>query len=350
MMGLFKWMRENLKLIMIAVVIVFVITCGVMYGVGGGKGADGKGPNDAVAKVNGKKVARADVERIALRIAEQQSASMPGVKASEDDIYLFRKQAVESMGLERELKKEIKARGVKVDRKELKEQVNAIIAQFPTKEEFESYLSRADKSMADFKDEVRFQMEQQKLVDKITSEIKVTDEDLKKFYEDGKDSIFKRPAGSNLLIAVFGNKAAAELAKKALESGAKWDGIMKEQKAENSSKEEKPDFIPAAQLSTEPFTAVKTLEAGKVSNVIQMSGAEKYFLFLKKSDEAEKILSFDEAKDDAVKMIQNQRGRMEVLRLVRKLRKNVEVEIIEDSFFIPQKTEAKPEESAPAKQ
>ena len=49
-------------------------------------------------------------------------------------------------------------------------------------------------------------------------------------------------------------------------------------------------------------------------------------------------------------MIQNQRGRMEVLRLVRKLRKNVEVEIIEDSFFIPQKTEAKPEESAPAKQ
>ena len=95
MMGLFKWMRENLKLIMIAVVIVFVITCGVMYGVGGGKGADGKGPNDAVAKVNGKKVARADVERIALRIAEQQSASMPGVKASEDDIYLFRKQAVD---------------------------------------------------------------------------------------------------------------------------------------------------------------------------------------------------------------------------------------------------------------
>ena len=53
---MFGWMRSNLKIIMIAVVIVFVITCGVMYGISTGSDNGGKRPTDAVAKVTGKKV------------------------------------------------------------------------------------------------------------------------------------------------------------------------------------------------------------------------------------------------------------------------------------------------------
>ena len=102
---MFGWMRSNLKIIMIAVVIVFVITCGVMYGISTGSDNGGKRPTDAVAKVNGKKVSRIDVERISSRIAEEAVQRMPGIRPSEDDIYLFRRQAVDSLGLEMELKK-----------------------------------------------------------------------------------------------------------------------------------------------------------------------------------------------------------------------------------------------------
>ncbi len=335
---------------MIAVVIVFVITCGVMYGISTGSDNSGKRPTDAVAKVNGKKVSRIDVETTASRIAEEAVQRMPGIRPTEGDVYLFRRQAVDSMGLEMLLKKEIKNRGIKVGRKELNERIDAIIAQFPTKEEFENYLSRIDKSKSDFKDDVKFQMAQQLLVDKITSEIKVSEEDMKKFYEDGKNSIFVQPSGYEMLMAVFDNKAAAEMAKKAIEGGAKWDGITKEQKAVNATEEAKPEFVPDTQFAQEPFASIKALEIGKVSEVKQMPETERYFIFLKKSHKDEKHISYDEAKNDIVKMIQNQRGRMEISKLVRKLKKNIEVEIIDKSFFVPEEKKAEqPEQAAEAK-
>lgn len=334
---MFKWMRDNLKIIMVAVVVVFIITCGVMYGVSSGKGSNGKGMNDAVAKVNGKKVERSEVEQRASNIIEQESRAIPGMQQNADNMYLYRKQALESIGIEDELRKEIKKRNIKVDKKELNKRVDEIIAQFPTKEEFNERLARTGKSKSDFKDDVRFQMEQQLLIDGITEAAKVTEDETKKFYEEGKNSMFVIPAGCKMLIAVFGNKASAEMAKKAIEGGAKWDNIMKEQKAEQFSQEAKPELVPMAQMSSEPLASLKSLGNGKISEVKQMPGTEKYFLFLKVSEEKEQRLTYDQVKNDIVKMIKNQKGGMELRKLLKGFRKNLNIEVLDKEYFMPPK-------------
>jgi len=346
---LFEWMRENLKGIMIAVVLVFLASCGVMYGIGSSSN-DGPNPGKPVVKINGKKVARIDVEKTALLIAERIGAQ-GRIQITDEVMADCRRKAVDNMALEMELRKEIKDRKIKVSRKEVNEQLKQIESQFQTKEEFENYVERSGKNMSDIKKDIKFQLEQQKLIEQITDEVKVSDDQAKKFYEDGKESIFKKPAGFSVLIATFGNKASAELARKAITGGAKWDGIMKEQKAEQSSKEEKPDFIPQEQFSQAPFSAVKNLEPGQLSEVIQIPGTDKYILIRMLKKEEARILGYDEVKDQIVEMIKGQRGRFETIQLARKLKKRATIEVLDKEYFeVPKKEEtpAQPEaEKAP---
>lgn len=346
---MFKWMRDNLKLIMIAVVIIFIITCGVMYGIGGGRDSNGKNPNAAVVKINGKKVSRADVERVALKIAEMRARDSH-IQITDEVMAECRQKAVDNMGLERELKKEIKARGIKVSSAEIKEQLKQMEANFPTKEEFKNYIERSGNTLNELKDDMEFQMQQQKLIESICREVKVTDEEIKKFYEDGKNTVFKRPAGYSILMGRFGNKAAADLAKKALDGGAKWDGIMKEQKAEEATKEEKPDFAPASQFAQAPLSAVKTVEVGKVTDVVELPNSGKYFIFKKIADEPERVMKLDEVKQQITEMIQDQRGKLEVLKLARKLKKQANIEIVDPEYFEVKKEEpaANTDQNAPA--
>jgi len=346
---LFQWMRENLKVIMIIVVVVFLATCGVMYGIGGGK-KDGPNPGKPVVKINGDKIPRIDVEKTALLIAERMAAQ-GHIQINEEVMADCRKKAVDNMALEMELKKEIKDRKIKVTRKEVKEQLNQIEAQFPSKEEFKNYVERSGKSMRDIKRDIKFQLQQQKLVEQVTDNVKISDDEVKKFYEQGKDTFFKQPAGCKLLIATFGNKSSAELARKAIAGGAKWDGIMKEQKAEQSSKEDKPDFVPNEQFAQAPFSSIKSLEPGQLSEVIEIPGTGKYMIVRMLGKEEERILGFDEVKEQIVQMLKGQQGRFEVLKLARKLKNRANIEVLDKAYFEAPKKEAAPAQpAAPAAQ
>lgn len=347
---MFKWMKKNLKWIMIATIAVFVITCSVMYGIS--RGSD---RSDVVAKVNGEKISRKLVDSVAAGIAEQQSRSMPGVQGtSEDNIYLFRVRALEYIGIEAELKKEFDKSGIDVSRKEINEHLDKIIAQYKSKEDFEEAIRRNGMTKAEVKEKIKYQLAQQKYVQKLTDAAKITDDQVKKFYEDGKTSIFLQPAGYNVLIGLFGSKAAADIAKKAIDSGTKWDNIMKEQKALKYSEESKPEKIAESQCSGMPFSVIKTLADGQTSDVLQIPDQEQYMIFLKKGSFPQKQLTFDEVKKDIVKTLKDQEAGWKYTRFIRKLKKNLNIELVDEEYFNPQQPAApaadKTQQSAPAGQ
>lgn len=328
-----RWMRVHLKFIMISVIVLFVISCFALYGIGGGRrggsSSDNKG-NTAVAEINGDEVMRSDVEKVAMQIAENQKQAVTSL-----DMPQYRKMALDNMIMQKELEKEIESRNIDVKDDEIDAEYQREMNSFPTREEFNNALQRVGTTEKEVKDNIKKQIGEQKIIDAISADLVVTDATAKTFYDRSKTYMFKQPAGFKTLVVTFKSKPAAELAQKSIASGAKWDNIMNEQKAEieTTTTTAKPAFLTEEMMKNAPLSALKNLPLNKVSQVIEIPNTTKCFFAMKLSKEAARTLDYNEVSSDVKNFLKTQENQVAVRKFFKKLRDRAQVKILEPSFF-----------------
>lgn len=136
----------------------------------------------------------------------------------------------------------------------------------------------------------------QGLQEKIVKDVKVSEKEIKKYYEENKKQYDQSTVSAKHILADAGHKKLAEEIAKKAKNGEDFDALMKEYKGKEGISEaaELPEFA-YGEMVPEFSEAAFALEPGKVSGVVQSSYG---FHVIKVEDKNKKpVQSFDKVKD-----------------------------------------------------
>ena len=192
---------------------------------------------------------------------------------------------------------EAKAKGIKVSDKEVKASFDKQKKQaFPKAADFDKFLKDSGQTEGDILKRVRLDTLSNKIRDKVTKgKDKVTDAQIAAFYNKNK-ARFAQPERRDLRIVLTKDKAKAEQAKKALESGQSFKSVAKKYSIDQASKAQggKLPAVAKGQQEKALDTAIFAADKGKLVGPVKTQFG--YYVFdVTKIDKATQQ-SLDQAK------------------------------------------------------
>lgn len=262
--------------------------------------------NTVLAKVSNEKITKGEVDRELTQYIEQfkqtygeNFESDPSVKEQLDS---YRKNAIENLVDEKVLLIKAKELNLIPSEEELKKEVDEKIASLVSLYGSEEKLEEAKKTFGytdeTFNEFMKNQVIAQKVIDYIHKDIAVTDEDIKKYYDENKDKYTKQPGATMYHILVDTEEKAKDV-KRRLDSGESFADLAKE--FNEDSTKDTGGSLGYVEYSNEDFdkdfmTAAKALGEGQVSgpvktqfgyHIIKVDGVNK----------DKKVQSLEEVKD-----------------------------------------------------
>jgi len=294
-----------------------------------------KPPDTEVAKVNGIVITRADFDREMMRTQQRlmhRSESMADISPSQ-----VRKEVLESLINQELLFQESKKKGIKVEANEIDAQLQQIIQQFPSKEEFLKALANMKTSEDVVKAQLKRQLTIQKFVNKeFVEKITITDKESKQYY-DSNPKFFVKPErvrASHILIKVDAKADEAERAKarekltqikKRIDTGEDFAALAGEVSDCPSKKQGGDlDYFRREQM-VKPFSdAAFQLKPGEVSNIVETGYG--YHLIKVTDKQAESTVPYDDIKDRIQAFLKQQKVNQKVYTFVEKSKEHANVE------------------------
>lgn len=145
--------------------------------------------NNTIIKINDGKITQKDFDNLMdKQIAQSPMAQMGDMKSNKNGmLYLMLSQRVlNQLIIEELLNQEANARGIKVSSKEVSEAIAKIMDKIGGKDKLMDILKQNGLSVSQFKADIRKQVKMQKLAI-AAGNVKVTDADCKKFYDENAD-------------------------------------------------------------------------------------------------------------------------------------------------------------------
>lgn len=321
-----KLMRKHTKLIMGVVIAFFMLSIFAGYGMYSRSGGGGGERDYAVAKINGKKVMRSAVDNTMVRIAEQMRLS----EISEADWLNLRQLALDNIAIQSELEKEIKNRKLDITKDEIESAYVNVMDSYPTREAFKEFLERSGLKEQDIKNDIKNQLQQEKIIQALTSEINVPEEDAREFYEITKSFIYKQDKGFMINIASFRTRETAEKARAEIAAGVNWDAMLEENKNQlmASTMYNSPFAMSEQVTEQDSFKILKDYPLNKVSPVLTVTDGE-FAIVIKRSETEERILPFEDVSQDVFNSVRSQQSE----KLFTDLRDRAKIEILDASVF-----------------
>lgn len=222
---IFTQIRRQMKAIIIVVAVTFVAS--LAY-VGGSSllSANRGESNKLVAEVNGEKIRAAQVDK-AFQQTVQYWEQVQG-RVSPTELEGIRANALESLITNTMILQAGKKEKIKVSRKEINDRLAEIKGRFPSVDDYKRQLQVSNLTESELRKLIRESLVVEKLQEKLTTDIKVTDADVAKAYEEIQAShILVKPDGDSeaawakakdkaekILQQVKAGSPFAELAKK----------------------------------------------------------------------------------------------------------------------------------------
>ena len=293
-------------------------------------------PSDPVVKVNGIVITRDKVDRASKIIAAQAGGGMNNgavAKPSEDVVI----DQIVSTEL-------LYQAGEKLSIPDLDKQVATKMAEgkarFPDDKAYNNALKAADLTPKTLEAEIRKGIIINNLVSKeIVPKVTVTDEETKKFYDENKENLFKRPEqirASHILCGVDpkATKAEKEKAKAKAEKllkeikGGKDFAELAKSNSDCPSKEKGGDlgFFGKGQMVPAFETAAFALKPGEVSSVVETQFG--YHIIKVTEKKAAGTTGFDEVKEQIKNYLKNIKVQKGVFDYISKLKDSAKIEKI----------------------
>ncbi|MDR1886178.1 MAG: SurA N-terminal domain-containing protein [Synergistaceae bacterium] len=331
-----RYLRKNVRSIMLIIVVLFVVSCFAGYGIRGGGGADGSGASDGardyeVAVVNGERIMRSRIEADMFQMI--QSLGAQAATISDDDYPSLRSAALDQMAVASELDKEVAARNIAVTDDEVNGAIAEIQASFPTREIYMQEMTRAGLDEKKLGETVRTQISRQKLFDQVVSPVSTDVGELNTFYDMMKAYAFQKPEGFKMNLANFTKMESAERARSEIAGGKPWDEVMESVSSDilNQTPYDSPVLIALDQLVGDA-ESLKDLPLNEISGVTSLT-SDDFMIAIKRSKEEVGTATFDEVSADLEQMILGQKRQGLQSQFLQELRSRAQVEILDDSIF-----------------
>ncbi len=263
-------------------------------------------PSDNAAIVNGVAIPL-DRYQQQLSVVQQQYL-MQGISVPEEQMAELKGQVLESLIDQELLAQEAKGQGYEADQTKVDQQLQQIKGQFPSEEQYYQALAQQGVSEQDFLTELKKSLVVQQFVsDRFASQVAVTEEDTKTYYDDNP-SYFVQPErvrASHILFSVAEDasdeevataKAKAEAALERYKNGEEFSDLAREL-SEGPSASQGGDlgFFGRDQM-VKPFEeAAFSMKVGEVSDPVRTKFGFHLIRLTARNEEG--TLPFDQVKN-----------------------------------------------------
>ncbi len=299
--------------------------------------AERRPEQETVARVNGKDITQAELEREV--IAVLGTLSRQGKTPEESQMGVIRKNVLEGLIGTELLLQESKKKGIKVDPAAVDSSVQAVKSRFPSEEEFKNALAKSGHSESSMRAQIEKGLLIQAFINQeIVQKITVSPEESKAFYDSHPES-FKQPEAvqvSHILIKVDSKAEADQKAKarweiegiqKRLKKGEDLAALAKEHsQCPSSAQGGDLGFIVRGQ-TVKPFEDVAfSLKAGETSGIVETEYG--YHIIRVTEKVPASTIPYEQAKDGIEKHLKEAKIRTELNRYVDALKAKSKVEIL----------------------
>lgn len=231
-------------------------------------------PKDAIAKVNGEYITKADFDREYGIFRKMMYGQIPDEELSKTDEQgssikaELEKRVTDVMIMDKLMDAEIKKNKIEITDEDRAAERERMIEQTGGEEKFKEQLEKEDLSDDDITYVINKGLKQSKLKEWFIEENKVTDEEVNQFFEEHKDELVSYEVAH---ILVDTEEEANEI-KKELDGGKDFAELAKEKSTDEGSAVNGGDL--GQVRNNTPFveefmTAMKALKAGEISDPVQ---------------------------------------------------------------------------------
>lgn len=281
---------------------------------------------DTIAIVNGEKISK-DAYKEEMSFYGAMLASRQNLKNS----------IVQMMVQDKLIADDIKANKIEISDKEVNESFLNSVKQFGGQEQFDKMLDDYNMDVEKFKETVRKDLMYQKHKEWFEKENPVTDEEIKKYYEDNKDQFAKRDASH---ILVEDEKTANEIKEK-LDNGEDFADLAKEYSKDtaNAANGGNLGTFSRGQMVKEFEDAAFKLKEGEISEPIKTQFGYHIIKINKVAD------SVEDNKEAITKALNDKKYADYIKELNEKANVVTETSIKEDKDAVEDKSEEKTEDN-----
>ncbi len=300
-------------------------------------GVAGEAPlPEVVATVDGAPIHREELERTFTALLTANGRTPAGLSA-EDRTKAYR-SVLDEMIADRLVARESKDE--KIDDIEVEKRYDAVKQGFPSEAAFNAELKKNGQTVERVRNTIQGQLRQQQWTErKVASQINVTPEEAKKFYDDNPDR-FKLPEmvrASHILLAARRDAApevALEMENKAneiearLKKGESFEDLAKQFSDDPNAKQTGGDldFFGRDRIMPEIAAAAFKLKIGEVSPPVRTQFG---FHVIKLTDHRDaRVATYDESKEQIIDFLRETKRRQAVTDLLTTLRANAKVDIL----------------------
>ena len=209
------------------VVSVLALTLGVLAltACGGSESV----PNDSVAVVDGEHIKRSEFDAVlnqAKASYEAQKRELP--KAGTPEYTTLKNQIVQFLVQRVQFEQKAKELGIEITDKQVEDRLAEIKKEYfdDDDKKLQDQLKQQNITLEQVKRDIRAQMIQERLFEQVTADVKVTDAEVRKYYEEHKDQ-YGEPESRKVRHILVDKKARADALYAQLQDGANFAALAK---------------------------------------------------------------------------------------------------------------------------
>jgi foldase protein PrsA len=221
------------------------------------------------------------------------------------------------------VQQEAEEQGVKVTDQDIKRSFEDQKKQaFPNDKAYQQFLEQSGMTEADILFRVRLDQLQQKLTQKVTNDAKkVTAQDVEAYYEKNEKR-FAQPERRDLLVVLTKTEAQADRAKNALEDGQSWKQVVKQYSIDEASKAQggKQPAVTQGQQEKELDEAIFAARKGQLEGPIKTQFGWEVFEVQKITPASQQTL--EESKETIRNLLRSQGQQKALDDFIKEFREN----------------------------
>ncbi|MGO1469047.1 MAG: peptidyl-prolyl cis-trans isomerase [Tissierella sp.] len=253
----------------------------------------------------GKYIALMAILLFSLALTACDSGGDKEVVGKVDDVEITRDELNEAMARqygeptlnslisEKIIELEIEKEDIKVDSKEIDEEFDLMAEQYGGKEGLEQAMAASNLTEEDIKDQIEEKLSIEKL---LGDDVKVTDDEIKEYYEKNKDKFTQKEQVNASHVLVKDEDLAKDIKKK-LDDGEDIGELAKEHSEDTGTKDQGGNlgFFGRGQMVEEFDKAAFDLEVGEISEPIKTEHG--YHVIVVNEKKEEEVQSLEDIKD-----------------------------------------------------
>ena len=257
---------------------LLVVCCAALVGIAAGCGGDSSSSSDvpkgAIASVDGQPVTQAQLDKAVEQYNRSaKKAGQPAIKCCSGEwTTALQTKIVPYLVQRSEFEQQAKKLGVVVTAKEIDGEITKIVKQYfnGSTKKFLEAAKKQGSTLADVKDSISLNLLQQKVTEKLTAGVKITDSEAHDYYEKNINN-YKKPTSRDLAHILVKTKAKADKIYKELQNGGNFAVLAKKNSTDTGSAVNGGKLgVQAASALVKPFSDVAfKLKTGELSKPVQ---------------------------------------------------------------------------------